>query len=186
MTTMPIFRDSLLAGRKRLAEGRSEIRQQHEAGSPGIQVSTRLAELLDKVVLDLFESAVSDVWPDADDAARSQVALVAHGGYGRRDVAPYSDVDLMILHAPGSEKKTFPLASRLTRDLYDVGLEVGQSVRAPRDALRLAARDPTACTSLMESRFLAGGKKLFETFAGRFDRRTRARPKNLFKAIEDA
>ena len=55
-TTSPTFRPSVLAARARLAEGREEIKQQHLAGSPGIQISTRLADLLDGVVLDLFEA----------------------------------------------------------------------------------------------------------------------------------
>jgi [protein-PII] uridylyltransferase len=145
-----------------------------------------LAELLDKVVLDLYESAIQDHWPDDSEEIRSQVALVAHGGFGRRDVAPFSDVDLMILHAPGTEELVAPLASRLLRDLSDVRLELGQSLCTPQQALRLAAQDPTVCTTLMESRFLAGGEKLFKSFFDRFTRETRRRAKSLYQAIEEA
>ena len=121
-----------MAARERLLAGRQEIRAQHEAGSPGIQVSTHLTELLDTVVLDLYEAALADLWPDGSEEFRSQIALVAHGGYGRRDVAPFSDVDLMILHAPGAEPHVLPLASRVLRDLSDARLEVGQTVRTAR------------------------------------------------------
>ncbi len=186
MTTGPTFRESLVEARQRLLQGREEIKQQHLTGSPGIQICTRLTELLDGVVLDLCEAALADLWPQGSEEFRSQIALVAHGGYGRRDVAPYSDVDLMILHAPGAEQSVFPLASRLLRDLFDAGLELGQSVRTPQQAWTLAAADAMVCTSLMESRFLAGSMKLFRTFTDTFQRRTRARCKTLFKAIEDA
>ncbi len=84
---------------------------------------------------------------------------MAHGGFGRRDVAPFSDVDLMILHAPGTEQLVALLASRLLRDLSDVRLELGQSLCTPQQALRLASQDATVCTTLMESRLLAGGEK---------------------------
>ncbi len=186
MATNPVFRESLLAARERLLSGRQEIQRQHQAGSPGIQVSTHLTELLDSIVLDLFEAAAADLWPQGSEELRSQIALVAHGGFGRRDVAPFSDVDLMILHAPDAEPVVFPLASRLLRDLSDARLEVGQSVRTPQQACALAAQDVSVCTSLMEARFLTGSEKLFNAFADKFKRRTRARYKSLFETIENA
>jgi [protein-PII] uridylyltransferase len=182
----PNFRDSVVRARERLVAGRQDIKAQHESGSPGIQVCTRLTDLLDEVVLGLYEAAIADLAQGNQDDIRSQVALVAHGGYGRRDVAPYSDVDLMILHAAGSESLAFPLASRMLRDVTDVGLDLGHSVRTPDQAYKLAAQDPMVCTSLIESRFLAGGDKLFGSFFDRFARRTRSRQRSLFHAIEQA
>lgn len=184
MTMQPVFRESLLAARERLAAGREEIRAHHRAGSPGIQVSARLTELLDSVVLDLYHAAIADLWPDDAEQATSQLALVAHGGFGRRDVAPFSDIDLMILHAPGAESLVFPLASRLLRDLSDARFEVGQSVRTTRQACTLALQEPTICTSLMESRLLAGGEKLFQSFCDKFQRAVKGRSRMLFPLIE--
>ncbi len=86
---------------------------------------------------------------------------MAHGGYGRRDVAPYSDVDLMILHEPAAGGRVAPLAERLLRDVFDAGLVLGHSVRTPDQACRLACGEPTICTSLVESRLLAGSQPLF-------------------------
>jgi [protein-PII] uridylyltransferase len=186
MTTLPTFRPSVLAARRQLLDGREEIRQQHEAGSPGIQVSTRLADLLDGIVLDLFSSALGDLWPEDSEEFQSQLTLVAHGGYGRREVAPYSDVDLMILYAPGADKTVFPVARQLLQDLSDVHLKWGHSLCTISQACALAKEDPKFCTSLMESRFLAGNAKLFKTFVDRFARQTQARSKQLFKAIEGA
>src|SRR5262245_55657293 len=120
MSTTLAFRESLLAAKLRLAEGREKIKQQHAAGSPGIQVCACLTDLLDTIVLDLYEAALADL-PGAD-ALRTNVTLVPHGGYGRRDVAPYSDVDLMLLYERGAQKAVEPLASRLMRDLFDAGL----------------------------------------------------------------
>lgn len=185
-TSIPGFRPSLLAARSRLAEGRQAIRQQHEAGSPGIQVCARLTELVDTIVLDLYRHALADVAGSNPSEFESRVALVAHGGYGRRDLAPYSDVDLMILHAPGAESLVFPLASRFLRDLFDVGLDLGQSVRTPQQALKLASEDAIVCTSLIESRYLAGSQKLFDGFVDRFARQTHSRHKSLFYSIYDA
>lgn len=151
-----------------------------------MQICTRLSDLLDQVVLDLYEAALVDLWPAGCDELRSQVTLVAHGGFGRRDVAPYSDVDLMILHAPEAAEDVVPLVRRLMHDLYDAGLELGQSVRTPDQACQLASEDAAVCTSLMESRLLGGSDKLYKAFVERFARRVKSRSKSLFKSIEDA
>ncbi len=186
MTTTPTFRPAVYAARQQLAERREEIRRQHEAGSPGIQICTRLSNLLDTVVLDLFEDALVELWPQGSEEIRTQVALVAHGGYGRRHVAPYSDVDLMVLHTPEALDLVAPLASRLVRDLSDARLELGQSLCTPQQACHLAALDPTICTTLMEARLLTGSEKLYKTFFDRFTRRTNRRVKGLYNAIVDA
>jgi len=186
MTTTPAFRPAVLRARQQLQAGREQIREQHHGGSPGIQVCARLSELLDTVVIDLFESAVEDLAPAGSEELRGQVAIVAHGGFGRRDVAPYSDVDLMILCAAGAESAVSPLASRLQRDLSDARLELGQSLCTPQQACELALQDATVCTTLMESRLLAGSEKLYKVFSEKFTRQTKARSKTLFRAIEDA
>src|SRR5688572_3536243 len=98
MSITTSLRASVLAAREKLAEGRQKLRQRHEQGAPGLHVCHGLADLLDAVVLDLFRSAVADLGIEGEEGLESRVALVAHAGYGRRDVAPYSDVDLMILH----------------------------------------------------------------------------------------
>ena len=63
-----------------------------------------MTKLRDEVVLTLAAAALDDLGELEPESVWSQVALVAHGGYGRRDVAPYTDVDLMLLHAPGRER----------------------------------------------------------------------------------
>ncbi|HEV2972311.1 MAG TPA: [protein-PII] uridylyltransferase [Pirellulales bacterium] len=179
------LRPGVVAAREWLAAERHKLRQQHEAGSPGIQVCAHLTEMLDTVVLSLYESALED-FPDQATRYREEVALVALGGYGRGDVAPYSDVDLMILHSPVVGPIMEPLAKRLLHDLYDVGFALGQSVRTPAEACKLAAKDATIYTALVESRFLTGGEPLYEKFLRGFQRDSRRHWRGLLKAIERA
>ena len=186
MPDRPPFRKSLLEARAMLDEGRATIKQQHQSGSPGIQVCALLTELVDKVVLFLYEASLADASPEERAEFASNVAIVAHGGYGRRELAPYSDVDLMVLYSARAEALVFPRIAAFLRELFDVKLDLGQSVRTPREALRMAAQDAMVCTSLVESRFVAGDAKLFESFFEKFERRTRARYKALFYAIYDA
>ena len=94
------FSSTVIAARESLEAGREKLRKQHEQGSPGIQVSNGLTSMLDDILLMLFESAIENVCES--DAHRrdleSNIALVAHGGYGRKDIAPYSDMDLSLIH----------------------------------------------------------------------------------------
>ena len=106
---------------------------------------------------------------------RDRVALVAHGGYGRREVAPYSDVDLMILCEKGLIDRVAPLAERLLCDVFDTGLVLGHSVRTIDEACALACQDAQICTSLIESRLLAGSEPLYRRYLHRFRSRVRRR-----------
>ena len=126
----PNLRPAVLAARDRLRKGREKLKTLHASGAPGIQVSTYLTDLVDAICLDLYQSA----WADLGGRDReAHLALVAHGGYGRRDVAPFSDVDLMMLLEPGTESQVRPLAQRLTQDICDAGLMLGFSLRTPAE-----------------------------------------------------
>ncbi len=180
MTTGPHFRESLLAAKERVAEGREKIRAQHGKGSPGVQVCARLTDLIDSVVLDLYHDALEAL---GERDLHRHVALVPHGGYGRRHLAPYSDLDLMILHSGKCEAAVARLAARLMQDLYDLGLTPGHSVRTPAEAVLLGRDDPTIATSLFEARFLAGNEDLFRDFLARQRKMVQRRYRTLHEAI---
>ena len=97
MTVNTNLRDVVLRSRERLRTGRVKIREQHDSGSAGIQVSTRIADLYDEIVLDIWNEATS---AHADSVKQNGLALVAHGGFGRRDLAPFSDADIMFMTLP--------------------------------------------------------------------------------------
>lgn len=179
------LRPGVVAAKEWLASERKKLRDQHLAGSPGIQVCAHLTEMLDKVVLSLYETALAD-FPEQAPRYRDEVVLVALGGYGRGDVAPYSDIDLMILHNWAIGPLMERLAKRMMHDLFDVGFAVGQSVRHPAEACKLAMKDATIYTSLVESRFLTGSEPLYEKFLRRFQRDSRRHWRGLLKAIERA
>ncbi len=183
---MPSLRPNVLAAKRRLTEGHLDLKRQHQAGESGRRVCTLVAELRDAVLRELWEAALAGRSGAEPEPPRSEIALVAHGGYGRRDVAPYSDVDLMILHAAATADRVAPLAERMWRDVVDAGLALGHSVRTPEQACRLALGDPMICTSLVESRLLAGRAELFERFAERFQRQVQGRARALTAAMERA
>jgi [protein-PII] uridylyltransferase len=118
----------------------------------GVLVRDR-ARLVDMVILAAWKTTAAD--------ALKKAALVAVGGYGRGELHPHSDVDLLILLK--SDKKTAikePVSQFLTL-LWDIGLEVGHSTRTVTDCKNEAQGDVGVLTNLLESRFLTGVEKLF-------------------------
>ena len=183
---MSLLRPNVLAAKARLAEGLEDLRNRHRAGQPGVAVGEELAALRDSVIDDLYAAALADLGEDRAAGVGGRAALVAHGGYGRRDVAPQSDVDLMILHPRGLADRVAPVAERLLRDVFDASLVLGHSVRTPEEAVRLAVADPSILTSLAESRLLAGDTGLFSQFLERLRREVRRRARTLLDQIERA
>jgi [protein-PII] uridylyltransferase len=106
----------------------------------------------------LVDRTIREVWRDT---ALDGVALVATGGYGRGELYPGSDVDLLVLLpaaiAHGDKEKI----ERLIGTLWDIGLEIGHSVRTVQGCVESAAEDITIGTTLMEARYLAGSRRLF-------------------------
>lgn len=126
----------------------------------------------------LVDSVLVELWTTLDFPAG--YALVAVGGYGRGELYPGSDVDLLILlpdnHTPEADSRL----ERFVGQLWDCGLEIGHSVRTCRECIDEAERDITIKTALLESRLLAGTKSTFDTFAQRF--RTALDPVSFLKA----
>ena len=87
-------------------------------------------------------------------------ALVALGGYGRAEMAPHSDVDLLFLIRRDSDAGEI---DRVLYPLWDLGLDVGHALRTPADCARMAAQDLTAATAFLDARQLLGDRGLFET-----------------------
>ncbi|MDP6444732.1 MAG: [protein-PII] uridylyltransferase [Pirellulaceae bacterium] len=178
---MPSSHNPVSAIKDRLTAGREKARRQHDSGVPGIQVCAQLTDLLDSVILDLYQEALDEI---GDPELPKLMCLVAHGGYGRRDVAPFSDVDLMLLHAAGAEDRVAPLARHLTLRIYDTGLTLGFSLRNAKQACQLAARDAPIFTSLAESRYLTGSVQLFTKYMSRFRRSAQRRQRAIIDAIQ--
>jgi len=188
MPSAHCFNKAVNQAREDLAARRKRLKSQHDKGSPGIQVCAGLADMLDGIILDLYQAALDSV--TSSDAEREilehNIALVPHGGYGRQDVAPYSDVDLMLLCTSASQPGVTKLARALTQNIYDVGLTLGFSTRTNKEAISLALQDPKIFTSLIESRFLHGSVQLFTNFYSRFKTRSRRKWKSVLQLVAQA
>ncbi|MCA9190939.1 MAG: HD domain-containing protein [Planctomycetales bacterium] len=173
----------VIQARQKLQEGRQKLRAQHDSGSPGLQVCFRFTDLIDSIILDLYQSAAQQVGADE---LEGQFALVAHGGYGRKDLAPFSDVDLMLLHTRDVEETAIQLARNFSQAVVDAGCLLGFSLRTIPQALKLAWTDATVFTSLAESRLVRGSSELFSQFHQDFVLGAKRRGRKLIAAVQDA
>ncbi len=184
--TQPRIGSGVLAAREAIAAGREKLRRQHESSSPGVQVCAHFTDVLEGVVVDLFRDALADFSALERKLIESSTAVVAHSGFGRRAMAPHSDVDVMLLHAPGRRDEVGGIIRRFSQNLYDSGLDVGFAARTPNEACQMAMSDATVLTSLCESRLIAGDQPLFNSFDSRFRWLTKRSWRRLLTKVEDA
>jgi len=147
----------LAAAREFLEHFREELKRGHREGEDGIQVVQAITAMTDALVTRLF-TALSD---DLKISGTGELALVAIGGYGRGELNPYSDLDLMFLYSGKDSKRVEEVANRLLYFLWDLRLDVGYSVRTLTDCVEMAGNDVTVKTALLDARLLTGSEPLF-------------------------
>src|SRR5699024_5512632 len=91
----------------------------------------------------------------------SDACLVAVGGYGRAELLPHSDIDLLVIYEDGRLPEVAHGVEALVAYLWDLGLKIGHSVRSPAECAEQAAADVSVMTNLIEARPLAGNMTLF-------------------------
>lgn len=99
----------------------------------------------------------------------ANTALIAVGGYGRGELYPHSDVDVLVLLESAPDPALQAKLEELVQLFWDIGLEIGHSIRTVDECLTEAAADITVQTSLLEARFVTGNRKLFQTMGERFN-----------------
>ncbi len=139
--------------RAALAEGDRELAQRFHADEP--------VEALVRDRAALVDALVTRAWMLQVGAAAPALSLVAVGGYGRGELLPCSDVDVMVLLPQGEEPAWTAALERFLTFLWDIGLETGHSVRTIDDCQREALADLGVATTLFEARLLAGSPELF-------------------------
>jgi [protein-PII] uridylyltransferase len=146
------------------------LRLQHQAGAGGREVCSRRANLIDVLLKHVFRAATI-VAQSPDTGTGIPLALIALGGYGRGELNPFSDVDVMFLHEGKGRKVPAQLEQIVEQILYllwDIGFKVGHSTRSIKEAITEANRDMLTKTAMLESRFVAGNERLANEFRARF------------------
>jgi [protein-PII] uridylyltransferase len=152
----------------RLAEYRAELQRRVRAEPTcGREHAAFVAGFTDVLVRQAFAEALA-AYPNPNPSASERVSLVALGGYGRGEMAPFSDIDLMFLipqpRAPWCEQ----VIEATLYALWDAKLKIGQAIRSIPELLSLAKSDMTVRTAMLESRLVDGEAALFDEARTRF------------------
>jgi [protein-PII] uridylyltransferase len=145
------------------------LRLRHQAGGGGREICARRAELVDVLLRYAFDAA-SSVAARANGNPEVALALIALGGYGRGELNPFSDVDVMLLHRQGAEVSPHleEMVNQILYLLWDSGFKVGHSTRSIKEAIAQANSDMRTKTAMLEARFLAGDTELAREFREQF------------------
>ncbi len=159
---LAIFKQALTGGG---AEIRRRFEQERLRGAEAIRAQ---AFLVDQLIRVLYDVTIEYVYPVANPTTGEQLSIVATGGYGRGELAPFSDIDLMFLLPYKRTPRTEQIIEYMLYMLWDLGLTVGHATRSIDEAIRLSRGDLTIRTSLLEARWLWGDDKLFGNFRKKY------------------
>ncbi|HWH79024.1 MAG TPA: [protein-PII] uridylyltransferase [Candidatus Binatus sp.] len=146
-----------------IERGRSLLYERHRQGAGGIEVAAAYATVMDHLVRHLLGAVSADSlyrFPGQN----PRFAIIAQGGYGRGELNPYSDIDLLFLHTWKVTPIVEAMTERLLYTLWDCGLQVGHATRTVSDCVRLAESDMKIRTALLDARFLSGDFALYGEF----------------------
>ncbi len=152
--------------RDALTKGRAEIRRRFEEPGPlrndGPAVLAATSYLMDQLVRVLFDFADRYAYPAANPSTAERLGVVATGGYGRGELAPLSDLDLLFLRPYKQTPRGEQIVEFMLYLMWDLGLKVGHATRTVAESLRYAENDQTIRTALLEMRYLWGDRELFD------------------------
>jgi len=148
------------------------IRMRHDAGESGLMITRARSAMIDVMLSHLFNYAIAS-FERKNGKLFTPVSLIALGGYGRSELSPHSDIDIMFLFpSKMKEAAVKPLQEHLTNEilyiLWDCGLKVGHSTRTIDEVFVEARKDIQSKTALLEARLVAGSSTLFDSLAATY------------------
>lgn len=137
-----------------IQSGQDAIKQAFENGADTLDIVSTRAQFIDQVLIHAFDAYFSK--------CDQPISLIAVGGYGRSELHPASDIDLMLLLEHEETPYTKERLEQFLMLLWDSKLEIGHSVRTLEECIKEATNDITVVTNLLESRLLSGDESLFK------------------------
>ncbi len=163
----PTPAERLNALKKFLKIETQRLQLRHRFGISGSQIVAARSLIVDLVIQCIARTAAEEL---QHDAAKLPFAVIALGGYGRAELAPHSDIDVMFLHQGRKEAAAAALLSeKMLYLLWDMGFSVGHSNRSMSECLAQAKEDTITRNSLIDARLLWGSEPLFEQLTERLD-----------------
>src|SRR3984957_19745365 len=150
-------------------DGREKVRYAVEKeGLPGLAAARALSQLQDTIIQVIYDFATKHVYYAQNPSSAERIAVVATGGYGRGELAPGSDIDLLFLRPFKQTAWGESVIEFILYMLWDLGLKVGHATRSLAESVRLAKLDITIRTAVLEARYLWGDQGLYEELRKKF------------------
>jgi [protein-PII] uridylyltransferase len=168
--TIPEFRIVLIdLLKQRLADGRDEVKRRFMTGNDGADAVRATTYLMDTVITAIYRGVTERIYRAPNPTLAEQICVVAQGGYGRGELAPFSDLDILFLLPYKQTPRGEQVVEYMLYVLWDLGLKVGHATRSIEECLRQAKSDMTIRTALLETRYLIGERSLYADLRTRFD-----------------
>jgi [protein-PII] uridylyltransferase len=172
--SQPSSAERLIALKKFLKIETQRLHLRHRFGISGSQIVAARSLIVDLLIRRLartaFEERYGEASRETENSQPGNFAIIALGGYGRQELAPHSDIDILFLH-PGRKEseRAAQLSEAVLYLLWDIGFTVGHSVRSLTECVSIAKEDIVSRNSMIDARLLWGNAELFETLNERLD-----------------
>ena len=143
------------------------LKMRHRCGSGGVEVARARSCLVDMVIRRACQSGAAE--PDARVQVVAPISAIAIGGYGRGELAPFSDIDILFLHSGKKASESKRYIEKVLYLLWDIGLTIGHSYRSIDECVAMARGDLHSRTALADARLLEGDRTLFGKLVAQLD-----------------
>jgi [protein-PII] uridylyltransferase len=154
----------------KLARIRERARRLFDEGALGTQITSMMSEAMDDYVCSIMDETLAEFPESKKELILHNSSMIAVGGSGRGEVAPYSDADLVFLFKPNIAKLFNDFSRRFVAEFWDGGVKLGQRVFTVKDAIRQSREDPHLNTSMVHARHLWGENSISAQLVHRFQR----------------
>lgn len=166
--------------RRRVKAINKQAKDLFQRTAAAFRISEAISRETDRFLLETLKESAELLPTDVRDSLDQHFALVAVGGTGRRDPAPFSDVDLLFLLSDSAPPILSDWISQVVRDYWDAGLKLGHAVRTVSDCIAASLDDNQIATSILESRLIWGSRTQYATLEERFRKKVIEARKRTF------
>ena len=126
----------------------------------GLKLVNRRSILLDEIIYKCYKQNVKYF---KKNIKNFKFSIIATGGFGRKELAPHSDIDILFLHSLKNKKNLKNFVKPILHTLWNLGLRVGYATRTPHECILYSKKEIDVCTSILESRFIVGNKNIYKS-----------------------
>jgi len=130
-----------------------------------LEFTNKRAILLDEVIYKFYKQYAKHFQKNIKNF---EFSIIATGGFGRKELAPHSDIDILFLYSLKSKKDLEDFVKFVLHTLWNLGLKVGYATRTPKECILYSKKKLDVCTSILESRFITGDKTIYESLTKQY------------------